>query len=468
MNLYEIRKYFYDHKDNDKKRVFVVRIRNNDKDIIYYRGIKIFELTKRELTLSDNIFHITDNYIRENEEILLNKDTRMKKLSELAELRCDLIDKNCLTVNNELKINYEKSDAAAYFSNEQALIDKQVHLDKIKKNIKDELKDFIIIHDDYCEVNKEVLNSIENKVERMTEQLNIEYFVINAFVHFKDINWTDKNSEPYTNRKGRHLSGWVKPNFSFVNPEKKDIKDLNIESLEEIVSKVTGAVDNFLKRKFEEEKNYQHQFMLDKFIIDKFKKEGITNLYRFEEEYYTKGKEDRGRIDSIFVSEEGKDIYLIELKVNDNVIDGPNGIHKHLIDIENLYLNDNIDSFIKDLIKVVDEKRKVFEVDFNENPITWDNPKIHFYTVIAVEDNNMLESITKTLDSFNIENSQELENVKKDISKKKPIYKERVHTLDKHFDNIKQCDPRIYFDMIDYDRKEKIIKITDKPFIKYK
>ena len=464
MELKKLRKYFYDYKNDNNKKEFVIRIRK-DGDKVYYRGIKIFNIEKGSLKLSDNIFHLSDAYIKDNKDILVNKESRMKKLRELATLRTELINNGCMKLSDSFIVEYKMSKAEAYFFNEQAIVDKNKHLEKIKELIKNELKDYIILYDTYCEVNIDKLNTIKDEVERMTELLNIEYVIMNTFIYFDDINWTDKKHPPYTNSSAK--SGWVKPDISFVKPDSYKIEELNDNKLDNINDRVCVSIDNYLKMKFEEEKNYQHQFMLDNLILDKFKKINIDNLYRFEEEYYTKDNEERGRIDSMFISKNGEDIYIIELKVNDNVIGGTNGIHKHLIDIENLYFEKNIDNFIKDLKDIVDYRR----IELDEDKIIWkEEINVHFYTVIACDSNDMKDKIEKMLDAFNNKDSQELVNVKNAIKKDKSKYKDRVLTLREHINNLNKCDVRFYFDMINVIKeKDKIknISILDTEFIPY-
>ena len=466
MELKKLRTYFYEYKNDNNKKEFVIRVRK-DGDKVYYRGIKIFDISDGNLTLSDNIFHLSDAYIKENKEVLSNKISRMEKLRELATLRTELINNNCMKLADTFIIKYKMSDAKAYFFNEQAMIDKANHLEKIKVIIKNELKDYIKLYDDYCEVNLDKLNTITDKVEWMTELLNIEYVVMHTFIYFDDISWMDKNNPPYTNPRAKNRSGWVKPEINFVKPDSYKINDLDKDILGDINKRVCEAIDKYLEMKFEEEKNYQHQFMLDDLILDKFKKLNIENLYRVEEEYYTKDNEERGRIDSMFISENGEDIYIIELKVNDNVIGGTNGIHKHLIDIENLYLENNIDNFITELKDIVDYRRE----QLDENKIIWkENAKVHFYTVIACDSNDMKDKIEKMLDAFNNKDSQELTNVKNAIKKDKSKYKDRVLTLREHINNLNSCDVRFYFDMISVTKeKDKIknISILDKEFIPY-
>lgn len=464
MELKDLRKYFYEYKNDSNEKEFVIRIRK-DGDKVYYRGIKIFDISDGSLTLSDNIFHLSDAYIKENKEVLNDKISRMEKLKELATLRTELINNSCMKLADSFIIRYNMSKAKAYFFNEQAIIDKANHLEKIKVIIKNELNDYINLYDDYCEVNLDKLNTITDKVEWMTELLNIEYVVMHTFIYVDDINWTDKNNLPFTNKSAK--SGWVKPNISFVKPDSYKIEALDKNLLNDINGRVCEAIDSYLKMKFEEEKNYQHQFMLDDLILDKFKSINIDNLYRFEEEYYTKDNEERGRIDSMFISKNGEDIYIIELKVNDNVIGGTNGIHKHLIDIENLYFENNIDNFITELKDIVDYRREVLD----EDKIIWkEDTKVHFYTVIACDNNGIKNKIEKMLNAFNEKDSQELANVKNAINKDKPKYKNRVLTISEHISNLNNCDVRFYFDMINVTKeKDKIknISISDKEFIPY-
>ena len=78
MELNKLRKYFYECKNDNNEKELVIRIRK-DGDKVYYRGIKIFDISDGSLKLSDNIFHLSDDYIKENKEVLSKKESRKEK-----------------------------------------------------------------------------------------------------------------------------------------------------------------------------------------------------------------------------------------------------------------------------------------------------------------------------------------------------------------------------------------------------
>jgi len=472
MNLKEIRQYFYNHTNDLGKKDFVVRIRKENKnniekyhDIIYYNGIKIFIIENNQIKLSPNIFMLNDDFIEKNKKDLEDKNRRKIILNEFTNLRKNLIDINYLKISNNLTINYNKSNGKSYQNRLNEVNKNRIRIvEKIKKELTE--NNLINLIDNFEENKCIIKDQAKKELENL---LNIEYIIMNRFVNFNESIWT----EPHPGLTSKN-SGWKKPSINILNPVPHDITNLDKEKLNIVVDKIKGAVDNYLKISFEEEKYYQHQFMLNDFILNKFKQLNVPNLYRFEEEYYTEENNDtknKGRVDTIFVSLDGKDIYLIELKVNDNVIGGTNGIHKHLIDIENLYeintekKQSKLNEFIENIKTRVNYQRE----QLDKQVISWqETPNIHFWTIIACEDNKMkINIINNYLDKYQLKESNELKTVKNNIEKQYKEYQNRVYSLNQHIVNLSNCDVRFYFDMIDYDRKEKIITIKDIPFELY-
>ena len=114
MNLEELRNYFYKHKD------YVIRIRENSPDIVYYHGNKAFEILKKDkkhdyerLTLIPNIFLINDatlKQIEENKKSNIDlKEEVVKTLSKMRNLVKDL-----MYIKKDANIKLKKSSSKAF------------------------------------------------------------------------------------------------------------------------------------------------------------------------------------------------------------------------------------------------------------------------------------------------------------------------------------------------------------------
>lgn len=93
------------------------------------------------------------------------------------------------------------------------------------------------------------------------------------------------------------------------------------------------------------------------------KKETIKNIdeenneNEIEDEAIRSRGNKKGRIDNIFIDFENKKVKFIELKIDDGVIGGTNGIHKHLLDMANS-LEKNT-KFKKEFAEIVKERYEI-------------------------------------------------------------------------------------------------------------
>ena len=464
MELNELRKIFYEDMTNNKKN-FVIRIRDNE-DFVYYNGIKIFEIKDSKLRISSNIFELSESFLEEHSADFSKEYSQKKLFKSLAQLRLMLFNAGYLKSRKKMVIRYEMSSAKSYKERkEDVLKNKDLILKNVKNNLGElskvvKLKDSCINKNgnamDCCSIKNDLkldINDLEfNNLDKMIKLVNIEYVLLNEFIYFDSPKW----SNPIEMLKNK--SGWKKPTVLIFDTVAMSIEKMDKDKLYNLIDVMKKAVDEYLKVAFEAEKYYQHQFMTDKKVLKQFKNLGIDRLYRFEEEYYTYNSQDKGRIDSVFVSLDGKDLYLIELKVNRDVIKGTNGIHKHFIDIENLCdpKQGNLSAFTKKIKNCVDYRRKAL----GQEKIKFEKKmKIHFWTIIAYSDKKEKEFIKKEmLDSYKKENG--IIGIKR-IVESKNGYTNRVLTLDKHIENLENfdCDVRIYFDAIDYDKKTKKLSL---------
>lgn len=469
MELKEIRKIFYEDMTS-KKKDFVIRIRKSE-DLIYYNGIKIFEIRDNRLKISSNIFELNDTFLEEHKEDLSNEYSRNKIFKALAKVRLMLLETGYIKLRKKMLVRYEKSGAESYKNREEDIIkNKELILKNVKKSLGELVKE-VKVNDscinkngnkmDCCSIKENLMINCDDaksvKLDKMVSLINIEYVLLNEFTNFK---WSNQ-TKVITNK-----SGWKKPTILIFDTVSSPINKLDVNKVNEITSIMKNVVDEYLKVVFEAEKVYQHQFMTNKLVLKQFKQLGIDKLYRFEEEYYTFNSQKKGKIDSVFVSLDGKDIYLIELKVNRDTIKGTNGIHKHFIDMEDLCdpKQGNINPFLSKMKSAVNERR----VSLGQEKIKFDRkPNIHFWTIIAYSDKKEKEYIKKEmLDKY--KNEANLLRIKK-VLETKTGYENRVLTIDKHIAKLEKmnCEVRIYFDAINYDKKIKELTLKGNKFETY-
>lgn len=311
-----------------------------------------------------------------------------------------------------------------------------------KENI--ELDDSIIYH----------INSYKNR----DELAEIEYGIIRNRIFDENLEYKQLSIPKFHTMETINLN--IKKWKSFDE----------IDSLAEQMEKKVESYVDYVKD--EVEKHYQFQFMLqdetkkkikhailtdsEKIPYQKVTKNLYQTIYPFEQEYFILKKS--GRIDTIFLDvkeNQHADLYLIELKVNESVIGGTNGVHKHLSDIYRL-LNKKNEEFRKEIKGYIDYRRKALD----ESEIKKID-KIHFWTVIGTTDNNHKKVSEKLLQFYNQKESiiskQELQKLKEQY----PLLKDKDITIPKDSDSLKEsmkklkglgCEVKFFFD--DWNQKE--------------
>ena len=157
--------------------------------------------------------------------------------------------------------------------------------------------------------------------------------------------------------------------------------------LEILKKSICAAIDSYTGKE-ELEKKYQHQFLLEApSILDIFPKGKVEY---FEQEFGIKNPRPHkkkayksGRVDCIFYRlEENKllDIYFVELKVNDEVVLGENGVLTHLDDMKG-YLSHHHG----EIKKLIEDRIQMWKGDSHFHLDTTE-PHYHFYTVIGFEE----------------------------------------------------------------------------------
>ena len=449
MNLKELRKYFYEHKD------YVIRIREDSPDIVYYHGNKAFEILKKDkkndderLTLIPNIFLINDATLKQIEKNNPNiSDEKLKEevVNTLSKMRNSV--KDLMFIKDKAKIKLKKSTSKVF--------DKE----DVINNLDNILNSF-----SYAKYFKKEENSLELNKPYLEDLTSLEYDIFYAFVR-------DDKYKIFKSSNGMR-NGWCKPDFDLYDFKKIPISNLFINQNNELVLmnditniSINKAIEQYEQVAYEEEKNYQYLFMINEDTINN-KHNDFKNIIHFEQEYYNyeqgynKVDDEKGRIDVVFLNvndrKEGE-VYLIELKYNDNVLDGSNGIHKHLIDIEKV-INSNAQNFKDNIIKRVNYRFK--ELDINKEIESINS--INFWIVIGYEEDRK-DTINMMLKEFNdVKNFASIKKKYELPKGSKPLY-EHIKKL-KDLD----CEVHIFLDKTNSrNNKNDRIRLTNEPFEEY-
>ncbi len=408
--------------DNAKERKIIEQIWEylSSHDLLKLLNIKYvteYKVAKKLDLEVQNIFKDLNKYSGKNDKVKYMKVTGCLNIADVFKQMDESATEYLKKVD---KSNYQKD---IQFNDKIIL--------EFKKDFSDKLKEQLIIYGQTKD------NNVKGQVGELIQKdlssiLEIEYVITRNCIFDAKMNYD-------------RFSGSQKPIINIITAESYQLANY-LDNIEDKIEVMKQAINNYQKYNFEEEKNYQHHFMTDPISLLKIKHE-LPNemvIYPFEEEYFIKeGKkkdeEENGRIDAILLSESGSDIFLIELKVNDNVIDGTNGVHKHLIDIEELFKTDLIVKFLGLLKGRIDYRRLML----GQKKIEWpDDIKMHFWTIIACTSEDTKENIkTCYLEKFK-DNTY-------DIRKIKVSDKSKIKALREYQESIKNCDIRFFFDRID-------------------
>lgn len=336
------------------KKDYAVRIRINKKDsknkvelIVYYDGRKSFEVKSDKLILDGAYF-----FAKGNKKFAAPIDSEIASLTALG-----------FSFKMGSKINrkdpyYEKGYRyCIYVDPSSAEGGSKKHYDNYKDEIKGKMdliltalkkwdNDFIHVYDSETNKNSFYTKSVDNTIKYSELKELLKEGIDNTVTQngIKKINFNETLVSPkkiYTEEEYSiidSIMGNRIKNYNFGNDEKED------------------EVDN-------SEKMYQQLLMNKMFNKDERKKLlAIDNCpfkdsYAFEMEYnlyadnrtYRNEGTKKGRIDNIFIN--GNKILFTELKYDEKVIGGTNGIHKHLIDLINGFeYNDEAFSEIYDYV----------------------------------------------------------------------------------------------------------------------
>lgn len=373
---------------------FVIRIRENKGDIVYYNGIKVFVLNenkeKTEVTVPENLYRFSFNDVKEileSRQIDEELEERISLLSKFKEQKYFDFNMN--------SISFEKADDYIHNEVENRFNDFCNHLkrmDKIEEYL-DEINIKVLLQE--LEENEKYTLKFKKPVDDIKLIVYIQFY----FIKCLKINQEDNSEFTKTIRK-----------ISFGNLIYSYKEVIEYDKLESLIKIIQEVVNNARVKEFE--KRYQFMFML-------YASKMASNLfsecyYPFEQEYgfrnelyHYKGLNGKNcRIDCVFFKYNGikiTDLYLIELKVDDSVVSGNNGVLTHLDDIDSLFYKDGKSNikFFRDIKKQI--KYRMKELGYfvlnddqeNEEVIDFD---VHFFTVFGYTKEESKENIKYVLE----------------------------------------------------------------------
>ena len=457
------------------KNEFVFRIRDEE-NIVYYNGIKAFTIKKYfkkhiKLNLFEEIFKCNPSAISEYKD---NPD-EYKNFFKKTCTNKDGIAKVCKfkmeKLSFEISSNFDEQKIYKCLDGFDEKYNDLFDSNGLKKSIKNEINRI---------KNESVPNNNESEdIERNRIEIVFKNILTDAN-EIIDVQFDFLNCMIIDD--GSILKDTIK-SIDFNYKIYSEIKNATIDEIDIFISSIKEAIENY-RGSDELEKKYQHQFMLSNNTIKLFMKiDDNKNISPFEEEYYIKEDfseeyfekmDGNGRIDAIYIGEKDSkvtDIYLIELKVNENVVGGNNGIHKHLDNVKDLFSEDNEKGrklFFKTMLERYENRNKLL-IDKNytvENKDSLSNITYHFYTVIGFTDmpkvikgkKELIPGYSKTRNShYNITKDLLIKFKEKDYSSlsqnelpKK--YRKDDMSLLKIVKDIKCCNVELIFDINNWDK----------------
>lgn len=460
---------------------------NDYPNIAYYNGIKVFTIdeykiegekeAKVKLTFPTNVYKCNSKDLKAL-DTLFEEDCSIRRKGKMY---CDNLKRICAKMGRLFDFKMKKISFT---------LNKNVSLD----DIKDLVDEFYAKSVTYGNKYKfDGCFKLSNKMNSKNETVvTFEYneYIIKSHVIIDLQYWFYKifkfpylykrNVEPceksiiknisfdytaeYKNEKFKHEYR------SYRRKVKKGYEESKTEDefkLQNFVNNVKAACHNYTG-KTGLEKRYQHQFMLQTTKNnDLFQIAEGECVEHFEQEYGIKNKRKTksgncksGRIDCVFYKLKNKkiitDIYLIELKVNKDVVLGDNGVITHLDDIRE-FLNCEEPKFsFKTLVGRIKNRMEILGIVEDKNEVISDNIRVHFYTIIG---------FTKDEDRIDVERQIKGLSDPSQISIWCKVNNSKNNTkerLDKYFKNdtllsvapsAKQCDVRFYFEEKNWDEK---------------
>lgn len=456
---------------------FIVRIRKKE-DIVYYNGIKVFTLKENKNTVTmeipENLYQYSFHDI---EEMYKEIQKTKSSIADELKLKIDLLESfeeegyfhfemPSITFRKADDSRYSHEEMTARFKTFYKHLTEKLKIDLRHIDIEAFLQDF--------ETKKENTITFTKPIKNIHDILYIQYYY---YIDLKSNNKDGILSElKKTTAAPKFGSSLIKPTT----------KDISAEEFSKLLEKIKEVVETSNVKEYE--KRYQFMFMLSALNSNLFGK----GCYAFEQEYgfqnrsrkTKKEKEKKCRIDCVFFQYDEKnkkitDLYLIELKVDDSVVSGENGVLTHLDDINSLFfkkekvnsksfneirekesVNDKFFNEIRENIQYrMEQLYDHFEYTYDENKIDFN---VHFYTIFGFTNEACKKNIQYVLE--NIKTSEGIEKLSSQTDKLKlePYFKKNHINLETYAKNASNYnkgkkytyDFKFFFDKDVFDYKD--------------
>ena len=340
------------------KKDYVVRIRVNKKEpkhkveiIVYYDGRKSFEVKNNKLILDGAYF-----FTKGNKEFASPMETEIACLKTLG-----FSFKMGTEINSANQYHKDGYKYRIFVEPSSAEENSEGNYDNYKEEIKEKMAnileslkgyddDFIHVYDPETNINSFYTKTIDN---------NIDYFELDKLLQIGIENTVKQKGI----KKIRFNEKLVGSKRTYTEVEYRIIDAIMEDRIESYNFGIALDEDDSDAYVDKSEKTYQQLLMNKMFDEDERKKlldvdncpfkescayEMEYNLYAANRNRRKQGTK-KGRVDNIFIN--GNKILFTELKYDEDVIDGKNGIHKHLIDLINGFeKNDEAFSEIYDYV----------------------------------------------------------------------------------------------------------------------
>lgn len=323
------------------KKDYVVRIRVNKKNkkhkveiVVYYEGRKSFEVKDNKLLLDGAYF-----FTKGNKKITHSMETEIACLTKLG--FSFKIGTKIDSTNQYYKDGYRyrifvepssaKKGSKECYDNYKEEIKERMEV--ILEALKRYDNDFIYHYDNETNINSFYTKKVDNTINyfKLNELLKIGIDNTVKQKGIKKIKFNEKlvgSKKIYTEEEYRIIDSIMENRIKTYN-----FGVLLEEDKEEYIDNNEKIYQQLLMNKMFDKNEREQLFKVDNCPFKD------SNAYEMEYNLYAanrtnrKQKTKKGRVDNIFIS--GNKILFTELKYDEKVIGGTNGIHKHLIDLIN-------------------------------------------------------------------------------------------------------------------------------------
>ncbi len=391
----ELLNYFY-KQTSDKEQIYL-RIRGSVEEPIlktYYGGVKLFDCENGKIILNASLFLPNSVNSFKNMEYALNNEMDKLYIPKNVEDDYNILRKLGfnLAIKSELflpfsskKLNDDvlKGRAEAIFA---SLRDSKIKIDlkNIKKNRRDEEVGFIANIDqneplDFATIFKLKILSYtktgyevcleDGKLKNTKKPTGFKSLEITPIMQSTNFTITKDNMDSLIevmSSRAQVYSGIV------IEKEEKDFALTRTDSEKEFQQRLFSLMQTKDKRlNMANRKNSPFMVNDMPFELEYTMYASIKDMmedndsFSDEQEEYIGGERSRsnkkGRIDNIFIDYESNPqrVKFVELKMDDGVIGGTNGLHKHLLDMANCLMKNN--KFKEEFARIVNTRDDILK-----------------------------------------------------------------------------------------------------------